>query len=228
MPESEEPLKWFERDDGDVRLAHDRKLLAGKYPDLQFALNFKLTKVILRGSITLTEEISGVPSIIKVRIVLPDKYPQIEPVAFDDGEHFPHIPDRHFYTIGMCCLWLPVESLWKTDETDSLLDFVDQVSIFFERQLVYDAGGGWIWGERGHDEKGYIEFFEEQLGNDHDSIKAFLPLLVEQTALSKKSKCPCGSNRAYAYCHKSKVEEIKEAIRISRDAGISRLAEEYV
>jgi hypothetical protein len=216
-----DPPKWFERDAGDTRLSHDRKLLGEKYPDLQFALDFRLLKAVLRGSITLTEERSGIPNTIKTRIIFPDNYPDTEPFAFDDGDHFPHIGDRHFYTTGLCCLWLPLESQWRKGEVNGLLNFVDQVSIFFERQLIYDASGMWAWGERGHNEKGYIEFLEDKLGGDYSSIKVFLPLLLEQTFVGRK--CPCGSRRYYESCHKHKVEEIKEAIKYFNDKGIYRL-----
>ena len=215
LPKSNGNPNWFERDEGDARLAHDRRLLADKYPDLVFALNFRLQKAVLRGTITLKAENSGIPTFVKTQIVFPNDYPETEPTVSDSMNQFPHIADRHFYKEGECCLWLPLESQWKSEDEDTLLNFVDQVAIFFERQLMYDASGGiWAWGERGHGNAGYIEFLEEQLGSDYQTIQRFMPLLIGKTTIYNKSKCPCGSSRNYNFCHKQKVDYIKD--RISR------------
>lgn len=218
-----DPPKWFERDDGDARLAHDRRLLAERYPDLEYRLNFRLQKVVLRGTITLTEEITRIPTRIRTRIEFRDDYPEIEPFALDAGDHFPHIEDRHFYKEGGCCLWLPVESQWERENQDSLLNFVDQVSLFFERQLIYDAGGGWAWGERGHREAGYIEFLEERFGTSYETIERFLPLILERSSISGKARCPCGNGRKYNACHKQHVDDVKSAMKRHRDTGVFRL-----
>lgn len=213
LPKNNGQPKWFERDAGDARLAHDRKLLAQKYPDLEFALNFRLQKVVLRETITLKEEHSGIPTRVKVQIVFPDDYPLTEPIASDNADQFPHIADRHFYKDGQCCLWLPLESQWRYEDKNTLLNFVDQAAIFFERQLIYDASGGiWAWGERGHGIAGYIEFLEEQLGGDFQKIEVFIPLLTGKATIYNKSKCPCGSSRNYNICHKAKVDYIRNAI----------------
>jgi hypothetical protein len=212
-PKNNGEPKWFERDDGNARLAHDRRLLTGKYPDLEFALNFRLQKAVLRGTITLKEETSGIPTRIKNRIIFPDDYPETEPTASDDANQFPHVADRHFYKGGECCLWLPLESQWRSEEDDTLLNFVDQVAVFFERQLMYDASGGvWAWGERGHGDAGYIEFLEEQLDANYQTIQKLMPVITGITVIYNKSKCPCGSNRDYSFCHKQKIDYIKDKI----------------
>jgi hypothetical protein len=213
-PNSNGRQKWFERDAGDTRLAHDRKIISEKYPDLEFALNFRLQKAVLRGTITLKEEHSGIPTRVKTQILFPDDYPLSEPIAMDGLNQFPHIADRHFYQNGRCCLWLPLESQWKSEDKNTLLNFVDHVAVFFERQLMYDASGGiWGWGERGHGVAGYIEFLEEQLGGDFEKIEVFIPLLTGENSIYDKSKCPCGSSRNYDFCHKPKVDYIKNVIR---------------
>lgn len=226
-PPSDGPLKWFERDEGDARLAHDRALIAEAYPDLKFALNFKFRQVVAQGTITLREENTGVPTVLKTKIIFPDSYPELEPIALDDGGHFHHIADRHFYKSGVCCLWLPLESQWRRDDPDTLLNFVHQVAIFFERQLIYEASGGvWAWGERGHDEAGYIEFLEEQFGTEYKTIEIFLPAILGKVSIGGKSKCPCKSGRTYGLCHKTHVELVKKRIEATGDKGIRRLLEQ--
>lgn len=213
MPPNKIGEKWFGQDAGDARLAHDRRLLAKDYPNLRFTLNFALSKAVLRGKIVLREENSGIPTPINVKIVFPDDYPSGEPLAMDDGNQFPHIADRHFYQNGVCCLWLPLESQWNAGNENTLLNFVDQTAIFFERQLMYDAGGSWAWGERSHGNAGFIEFLEENLNGNSETIEIFLPLILNEIFVHNKSKCPCGSRRNYNLCHKQKVEYIKNSIK---------------
>lgn len=223
MGKPSDPPKWFERDDGDARLAHDRSLIRSAYPGLTFALNFKLRQVTLRGTITLKEEKSGIPTPIQTKIILPDDYPDREPISADDGDHFEHVADRHFYKTGVCCLWLPLETQWRRDDPEALLNYVHQVAVFFERQLMYDASSFWAWGQRGHDKAGYIEFLEERLDGDEKLIELFLPVILGGSQVHRRSKCPCKSGRDYIRCHKARVEGIKNLIADTRDIGINHL-----
>jgi hypothetical protein len=59
----------------------------------------------------------------------------------DDENWFPADLDRHLLTGGRCCLWLPLQSRW-TNDRDALLPFLDELAVFFDRQLVYDATAG--------------------------------------------------------------------------------------
>ena len=212
LPNNNDNQKWFESDVGDNRLAHDRKILKEKYPDLKYLLNWKFRKALLSGTITLVEEKSGIPSTVKVRVIFPNNYPESEPLAVDGGNQFSYIADRHFYKTGVCCLWLPLESQWEKNDENTLLNFVDHVAIFYERQLIYDATGNkiWAWGERGHGVEGYIECLEEKLECDQATLETFLPLLTNEMNIHDKSKCLCGSRQNYGKCHKKKVEEVKK------------------
>lgn len=212
-PENKNGEKWYERDAGDARLAHDRRLLAGKYSSLKYALNFQTFKAILQGEIILREENSGIPTRVKLKIIFPDNYPDNEPIAVDSGNDFSHTSDRHFHPSGECCLWLPVESEWNRKNENTLLNFVDQLTIFYERQLMFDSCGYWAWGERGHGKKGFIEYFGEILGTNGKTVEAFLPVLSNQIFISDKAKCPCGNNRNYSFCHKQRVEFIKNSFK---------------
>jgi hypothetical protein len=208
-PQNKSDEKWFERDGGNARLAHDRQLIRSKYPALRYGLNHRKKVVFLQGQIVLKEEVSGIPTSIGTKIIFEDDYPRIEPYALDISNLFKHIADRHFYKDGVCCLWLPPESQWKPEDENSLLDFIDQVAIFFERQLIYDAGGIWAWGERGHGVSGYIEYIQERLGVNVQKLRIFLSLITRKIGLEKKSRCPCGSKRPYQFCHLPAVIELE-------------------
>lgn len=212
-PNDDGKRRWFEQDEGEARLAQDRELIRHDYPGLKYVLNHRLRRVHLNGHITLRAE-CGVPTRIQTRVVFDDSYPKREPVAFEVGDLFPHDADRHFYRSGACCLWLPVESQWKPDEPDGLHKFLDQVSTFFERQLIYDASPekAWAWGERGHGIKGYIEFVQEELDGDALLVSKFTGVLCGREKIEPASPCPCDSGKKFKYCHAKCLSRVMERL----------------
>lgn len=213
-PGADSRQRWFQRDEGEERLAHDRTLIERDYPTLKYGLNYRLRRVFLDGTITL-RAVCGIPTQIKTRIIFPDEYPEHEPMAYETGDMFPHIADRHFYPDGGCCLWLPVESEWRPREETTLHNFLDQVSTFFERQLIYDASPEkrWAWGERGHGIKGFIEFIQEALGGDASLVNNFAGLLSGREEINPASDCPCDSGKRFKYCHAKRIAKLIERLR---------------
>jgi len=105
--------------------------------------------------------------------------------------------------------------------------FVDQVAVFFHRQLIYDATGRWVGPERRHGVEGYLDFLIERFGNS-DALLAFAPLFEGQAAPLPGAVCPCGAGRRYERCHRALVAEIRkgrsffmagEAIRLAAGMG---------
>src|SRR5579863_1085353 len=146
---------WFTRDNG-KRIAHDRELVAKNYPQLQYEIE-EQQPVRLRGRLLFVSG-SGITTSVAVRIDFHECYPGLEPKAYDDENTFPAELDRHLLPDGRCCLWLPARSRWKPYDPDALLAFLDEVAVFFDRQLVYDATGRkkWPGGEYPHGRAGYI------------------------------------------------------------------------
>ena len=201
---------WFEKDEGERRLIKDRQLIKSRFPSLLYGINIRSKFVFVAGSITLIEAKSGVPTNIDIRVVFPNNYPEVEPITIDRSGLFPLEGDRHYCPGGICCLWLPPESRWSGGDPTAILQYLDHVMVFFERQLIYDAGGQetWPWGERSHNLKGYIEYAQDRLGVDKDTFQAFFPLLVGED-LSLEKACPCGSCKPYRLCHRNVVQELR-------------------
>jgi hypothetical protein len=147
---------WFERDSG-KRLAHDREIVAANYPQLVYRIDGG-QRAQLRGPMLFRSE-AGITTRVTVRVDFGDSYPQREPIAYDDDLRFPEGLDRHLLSGGRCCLWLPQRSRWKKDDGDALLAFLDEVAVFFDRQLIYDATGRkkWPGGQYPHGHAGYLE-----------------------------------------------------------------------
>lgn len=218
---------WHERADGVVRLAHDRALVAREYPTLGHRIDEDSGSVHLEGTLVYRTA-CGIPAEVPVRIDFPFDYPRREPRAFDVAGQFEHSLDRHFATDeGACCLWLPPKSRWDPSDPDTLLKFLDEVVVFFHRQLVYDAGGQVVWPgpQYGHRIDGYEQWITEEFGNVQ-ALRAFIPILNANLKVGRNERCPCGSDRKFKRCHNEMLEHIRREVgpsmlqRVFSDKGV--------
>lgn len=202
---------WYKRD-GSARLAQDQASISEMFPGLSYRVDETAGRVFLDGTITLVAE-CGVPTSIVVRVEFPSDYPQGEPRIFEVAERFPHVSDWHFFADGQCCLWLPPESRWEPDDPEGLCRFLEEVAVFFDQQLVYEAGGRseWPGEQRSHGDEGYLEYIVDELGGDRHLLAVFAPILLGHKTghVQSNDLCPCGSRRKYKRCHKQRVENVK-------------------
>jgi hypothetical protein len=207
---------WYERGEGVARLAHDRALVLREYPTLGFRIDEESGSVHLEGNLVYRAA-CGIPTEVPVRVDFPQDYPLHEPRALDVAGRFEHSLDRHFATDdGVCCLWLRPMSRWDALDPDTLLTFLDEVVIFFHRQLVYDAGGQveWPGPQYGHRLDGYEQWITEEFG-DEGALSIFIPILKSHRKIGRNERCPCGSGRKFKKCHNEKVEQIRRAVEAS-------------
>lgn len=206
------PKPWFERRNGRELFA-ERALVEEHYPDLSFRIDPDSGLMCLQGNITLQAD-CGVTTEISVRIVFPTGYPDLEPAAFDAAGRFPVSDDRHIIAGGRFCLWLPPCSRWDKNDPNKLLRFLDEVTVFLERQLIYDATGGkeWPGSQYEHGRAGYEQFMLSALGGCEDHFRALFPAIAGQDDPGRNDPCPCGSNKKYKRCHAQVVEEIVSRI----------------
>lgn len=202
---------WYERDGG-ARLASDRALVAASpYTGLTYSIDRANRRCVLEGDIVYVSD-SGLHATVSVRIVFPDEYPRLEPTAYDAAGRFVHDADGHFIpgSGGRCCLWLSWESGWSADEPAALLTFLDQVALFFHRQLIFEARGRdeWPGPARDHGTRGYYDFLKDALNVDESLLRLFLPRLEQYGLHPRHGPCPCGSGLPYRECHLPRVTEI--------------------
>ena len=203
---------WY-RHDGGRRIEHDKALVAARFPRLTYRVDERRGTVEIVGPITLKSE-SGIPEHISVRIALPPGYPREEPAVFDAGRRFlPHSPDRHFFSNGRCCLWLPPESRWSERDRDALDRFLDEVLVFFERQLIYDVVGYFPGEDRAHGIAGFLEYFLDAQDGEVQVVDRLLPLIFGSKKVSRNAPCPCGSGRKFKRCHSDFVETMQSHMR---------------
>lgn len=206
---------WYERDGG-ARLAQDEALVREHYPGLRHRFDAYAGRAWLEGTMTLRTA-SGVPVRFRVRVEFPDGYPNREPRIYETVGRFPRDPDRHMLPDGLCCLWLRPESKWDAKDPDSLLRFLDEAILFFERQLIYEMypDEPWPGGERGHGEHGYEEYVLELLGGDENLLSALAPVFAGAARVGRNDACPCGSGTKYKRCCLARVEEIERRVGTS-------------
>lgn len=128
----------------------------------------------------------------------------------------PLISAKFRYEDGQCCLWLPPESRWNPDDPNGLCHFLEEAAVFFDQQLVYEAGGRGVWpgAQRSHGDEGYLEFVQEVLGGDRQLLAIFAPVLLglQPGHVQSNDQCPCGSRWKYKRCHKQRVKDIKRRV----------------
>ena len=214
-PQKSRPKRWYEKGVGPARLTHDKGLVAAGYPTLEYYTEADTDHLYLEGVLTYDSE-SGIRDHIKTRIVFPAFYPEQEPRAYDIANYFPHTLERHFYkdsySEGRCCLWLPPKSKWKPDDPNAILIFLDELVMFFERQLIFDATGKWPGPQYGHGYNGYKEWVKEVLNVDGQSLGTLTSVLISSAKISRNDPCPCGSLIKYKNCHLHRIEHIRREI----------------
>jgi hypothetical protein len=207
---------WYRRDNG-ARFKADTALIAENFPTLVFRIDEETQLVFLEGPIAIRSD-CGITTSIETRLIFPRNYPEVEPLAFDATGRFKPCPgktieDRHIYSTGQCCLWLPPRTPWRSSNPYALRDFLDQLVVFFDRQLIYDDADVWPGPAYGHREEGYRQFIQEELQNDPDLAHALTPLIMRKIFVGRNEDCPCGSKRKFKKCHLRIVDEIQLRIR---------------
>lgn len=205
---------WHERNPD--RFCSDRALVAEYYPSLSLYINEESSAASLQGDITIREE-CGISTSINTLIQFPPGYPTHEPEAYDAKRRFQPWPERelkerHITNNGKCCLWIPPRSPWVPSDPEGLKHYLDQLAIFFERQLIYDVNGKWPGPAYAHELEGYIEFIKEELGAEAIHFEQLLPVVTMRSRIGPNEPCPCGSGSKYKKCHLRLVERIQGKI----------------
>jgi hypothetical protein len=198
---------WY-RTDPD-RLEREKALLCKAYPSLAFFVDDGVQTVRIEGILPLKAH-CGVTEEIRVRIDYPHEYPRRLPIARDPVGRFEPSPNGHINKDGSFCLTLPLDKEFDLDSTNFIVDFVDAVALFVDRELIYEVTGQWPGPEWGHGGKGVQELMECEFGTtDTATITRLADLARGRSSLSRNAECPCGSGRKYKHCHLKTVRELR-------------------
>lgn len=200
-------MSWFEGA-GAARLDHDREIVAEDQPGLRHAVQGD-GSLSLIGDVTFPLR-SGTPQRIPTRIDFPEDYPLHEPRAYQTPRRFPRDANHHFYPDGRACLWLDVETRWRPSDPDAIRMLLDQLTVFYLRQLMMEANpkltfpGPW----RGHGVVGYIEHLEERLRMSRRGLPQMRTALAG--GISRNALCPCGRRIRYRKCHRAVIRRFRD------------------
>jgi hypothetical protein len=204
-------MRWYEGSGAD-RLDHDRRLVNSR-PELSLEFLVDANEgVALVGTVTVQLR-SGIRYPIKTRIEFPSDYPQSEPRVFETGDRFKHKIDRHFYPDGRACLWLEdFETDWRADDQDALGTFLDQVLVFYLRQLAFNANpkAGYPGPWRGHGDVGLIEPLEDALRVPAQALPRMWRALAG--GVYRNAPCPCGRRVRYRKCHRARIQAYRATL----------------
>lgn len=117
--------------------------------------------------------------------------------------------------------WNP-ESRWDSRDPSALRLFLDELAVFFDRQLIYDLTSEWPGPSYSHGRDGYLEFIQEQLGSDADLMEALLSVITMEIRIGPNDICTCGSGKKFKKCHLEVVERIQGKIGVGRVRRIFR------
>ncbi len=209
---------WYERNS--ARFKNDRALIVESYPSLEFQIDDSRGSASLGGNIVISTE-CGLATQIATVVRFPWDYPGSEPDAYDADKRFQPWPgkslrDRHVTDGGRCCLWLPPCSPWNSADPLALRHFLDQLAIFFDKQLIYDIVGEWLWPAYGHEHDGYVEFIREQLNHDAALADTLMDVITMRASVGPNEPCPCNSGRKFKKCHLRAVDAIQGRIGVER------------
>lgn len=210
---------WFERSHG-ARLESDKLLVREFFPSLEFEIDQEIKRVSLAGLLSMGTD-CGVSTEIPLRVEFPTDYPDSEPVAFDSSGRFKPAPgktlaDRHIFTGGQFCLWLPPTTRWNKDDDRALVKFLDEVVVFVDRQLIYDITGKWPGPHYDHGDNGFKEYIVERLGSA-ELFETLRPVLSSERSVGRNDPCPCGRSVKYKKCH------FEILAKLEREVGVVQI-----
>lgn len=203
---------WYKLPQGRSRLARDRVVAAYYCPKLAYGP--LVGKLNLRGEIDMKAGASGIVRPVGARVEFEDDYPRKSPSAFvRRGQFEPQNATRHFRGDRSCCLWfVRAADGWDPANPHSFEHFLQQLLVFFDRQLDYNATGefpGQVWA---HDRPIAEIYLEEQLGGDQELMQAFMAFRRGAGSVGD-TLCPCRSGRLLADCHEAEFIDLRQRLR---------------
>ncbi len=185
--------------------------LRNYYPSLY--LTQRGNRSVIRGVFPVQMEGEVIDTFL-VEIELPRRFPEEVPFVREMSGRIPNLADRHVYTNGTLCLFLP-EERWKYwPEGSSFLVFLTgPVNDFFLSQLYFEQHGAWPFGERRHSVLGIIDYYAEELGTD--DLQVIAKCLEYLSAPQPKGHwpCYCGSGKRMRHCHFEKLSDLHRRIQ---------------
>lgn len=205
--------RW-ESDSSDLRRRHPRLALT----------RHARTHALITGQIELIDP-GGRSQFFDLCVRYPGRSPYTLPDAYDPAGRFGRTGENHVESDGRFCMWLPQDApVSDFCRPGGLLRYLEMVREFLLLQLVFEArrdlgmeprwpGAEWKHGDRGHE-----EWFRETTASLSPSQFEALLVSVNADVPRPGRRCPCGSGKRLAGCHKEWIKRVRRAVRCDHGA----------
>ena len=161
-----------------------------------------------------------------IEVNYPDTDPRELPTVLDPDGRFPPDPERHVEADGTFCLWLPECAPARAfAQPLGLAMLLSRVQEFLELQCQYETrralGVTPAFPGRalGHGEAGRREWLDDQLARlGRDRLLRLVRAADPARPIQDASRCPCGSGRSVAVCHRRMLTSMRAAWAANPDA----------
>jgi hypothetical protein len=184
-------------------------LLARHYSTLTLEVDEQERRARITGRLEVVAGCGTSRGEVALEFVYPPDYPASPPRVREMEGRFPHDIERHIVKDGWFCLQLPETRELDLAATHTIVDFVDQVVVFLDRQFVYESmGGKWPGPAWGHGYAAHAEYLQQELGVETGRLRALLSSLLAR-APGRNDTCPCGSGSKFKRCHLGAVQQLR-------------------
>jgi hypothetical protein len=202
------------------RLTEHQEYLARHDPGLLLTVDEVAARARMTGAITVPVG-GGMTRQFEIELRYKGLNPFRTPTTHDPAGRFPPSPDRHIWSDGQFCMWLPQTAPNDFHLPDGLAHHLDRVREFLILQLMYDdrlrrgitpawPGPAWAHGDAAHQE--WLREQVEAAELDPAQLRAFTPYLRGRRRLNGGQRCPCGSGRRASACHRPWLGQIRDAL----------------
>lgn len=196
----------------------NKVLISEQYEELQkqykyIHISFDENKATITGYFefiaTYKNKAQEVKGKYNLLINIPPNYPnQLPTVKELDGEIE---EEYHHFTNGTLCLGVRIDLFVKFQKQPTLLGFVENLVIpYLFNYYIFKNNGTLPFGQRSHNEKGIIEYYQEVFETkDKLSTLQLLTYLINDK-FEGKHMCPCKKGRKIENCHGSLILEYRQ------------------
>lgn len=191
------------------RFAEEALEATSSFPDLQLCIREDSLPYLI-GNLVLVDENNVMYDKYSIRIEYPNDYPNSFPLVYETNQRLPHNIDWHIYVDGHFCICTPIEEYIYCAKGITLTSFIQKQVLPYLHNQSFREKEGYFLNERSHGSMGILESLYDILHiNDLTKVYSTLIHIYRNSKPLRTSKCFCGSDRKYRYCHKKEYEALK-------------------
>lgn len=179
------------------------------FPDLRLCIREDALPYLC-GNLILTDKNDVMYDEYYIKIECPNDYPNNFPIVYETNNRLPHNIDWHIYGDGHFCICTPIEEYIHCTKGITLTSFIQLQALPYLHNQSFREKEGYFLHERSHGSMGILESLYEILHvNDLIKVYSLLIYIYKNHTPPRTSKCFCGSDQKYRYCHREAYHALK-------------------